>query len=490
MISTRYALLMAVALLVVTVVQSPGQAPATIDDWVITIGPSGNEYYGEPERQAENPYPSDLLIDVVRSLAPEHVELKSWFLQYDDTYQIRMTAGPERYDYYLALDGTVIEIEFNNDTTGVREKAYALIIKDSKVEVPVNEVPAKALTAIDAVFPEGEIQSTWLASSVVGPRYVIIIGGSVFYARPDGQIQSARLISEGGLEEIYPPDEEPDVMIPRVTAECEELLGEYRDHFNYENQIDRLGRGERKSSFRFVVMGDSRSNDQFWPVIVKHISALDPKPDFVINTGDLVPRGFPSEFRDYLIPGLLELGIPHFTALGNHECGYNRKAIEYRFLYGENSLNYHFDYGGFRFVFIDDVSRANSLEETAQWLDQVLTSTPDSLRLIVTAHKPFGTIDKWAYHGHRLERSKPFTDLLSRHQVDHVFLGHIHAYSTATFNGVNYTVSGGGGASLHDRFGPDGSVHHYIIVDAMPDGALDQKIVRFRKQNGKSDRHE
>ena len=66
-----------------------------------------------------------------------------------------------------------------------------------------------------------------------------------------------------------------------------------------------------------------------------------------------------------------------------------------------------------------------------------------------------------------------------KHHVDHVFFGHVHAYSTATLNGINYTVSGGGGAGLHNRFGPKGNVHHYIICDVLKDGSMKQQVVRF-----------
>ena len=69
------------------------------------------------------------------------------------------------------------------------------------------------------------------------------------------------------------------------------------------------------------------------------------------------------------------------------------------------------------------------------------------------------------------------------YHVSHVFLGHIHAYSTATYNGVNYTVSGGGGAGLHNRYGPLGNVHHYVICDVLPDGTLKQQVVRFFKED-------
>ena len=72
---------------------------------------------------------------------------------------------------------------------------------------------------------------------------------------------------------------------------------------------------------------------------------------------------------------------------------------------------------------------------------------------------------------------------MEKHDVSEVYMGHIHAYSTACYNKINYTVSGGGGATLHGRFGPLGSAHQYIICDVGADGSVKQQIVRFCKNS-------
>ncbi len=97
-------------------------------------------------------------------------------------------------------------------------------------------------------------------------------------------------------------------------------------------------------------------------------------------------------------------------------------------------------------------------------------------RKFVFIHRPPHDVDKWAYHSMPETMSIPFVELMTEHKVDHVFCGHIHAYSTAAYNGVNYTVSGGGGASLHKQYGKRGSVHHYVIVDVLP-GSIRMHLV-------------
>ena len=121
--------------------------------------------------------------------------------------------------------------------------------------------------------------------------------------------------------------------------------------------------------------------------------------------------------------------------------------------------------------------------DTLKWLNKTLADTPEGYRKYVSAHEPPKNIEKWAYHAWDNFNSRIFTDLTTKHKVDEVYLGHIHAYSTAHYNGVDYTLSGGGGAGLHNQYGPLGNVHNYIICDVMTDGTVKQQVVRFYKNS-------
>lgn len=280
-------------------------------------------------------------------------------------------------------------------------------------------------------------------------------------------------------------DEKPANRSKDFNENLDKLLGQYRQRFNFENQIKRLGKKPKSAdgSFRYIVMGDSRSHWQLWSNIVKHIDMLEPKPAFVINSGDIVQTGDAKEYHDYYIPPLLKTDIPFFMSIGNHDDGSNSMAHEYRYLFGNNALNYYFDYGKRRYIFTDIVTKVQSYKETLKWLDETLANTPKAYHKYVIAHKPPKNIKKWSYHAWDDSHSRAFTYLMTKHQVDEVYLGHIHAYSTAHYNGVDYTISGGGGAGLHNRYGPLGNVHHYIICDVMADGTLKQQVVRFYKMN-------
>jgi hypothetical protein len=458
-----------------------------IGKWRVEVGPAGNEFYQAPEdkkKKVKPKPPSDAVLRYARIFVP-HMKVTDWELD-EDEYEIRCERGDEEYKFEVTPEGELIELQYENDATDIDEEADELVLRGTKKSIPVSKVPKAAVATLAKAYPELKPTKAWAAETIAGPRYAIQIGEMAFYARPDGQIQAGRRIDDGGLDEIYPPGKKKDEKA--FKAELEELLGPYRERFNFENQIKKLGKGLKSvdGSYRYVVMGDSRSQWELWSSMVKHIDSLDPKPDFVINSGDVVAKGRTREFYEYYIPPLLKTEIPFFVAIGNHETGDDDMAREFRYLFGDNSLNYYFDYDKARYIFMDNGSDASSPAETLKWLDKTLTETPKGYRKYVSVHKPPKTIKKWAYHAWDEEESKVFTDLMTKHHVAEVYLGHIHAYSTVKYGGVNYTLSGGAGAGLHNRYGPRGNVHHYIICDVMPDGTVKQQVVRFYKMGKES----
>ena len=463
---------------------SESSIPGRIGPWRVEVGPPGNEFYEVPAEKL--PPPPEAVLRWAKIIAP-HTKVTEWEVE-NGGYRINAEVGKEKYQFDVTPEGKLLDLEYENDATDTKEEPDELVLRGTKKSIAISEVPKAALKTLAEALPDVKPSQAWTAETIAGPRYVIVIDQMAFYARPDGQIQAGGLISEGALEEIdAPPSPQEDKETARDTksfnAELAELLGQYRERFNFENQIKKLGRQPKSADggFRYVVMGDSRSQWEMWSNIVKHIDILEPKPDFVINSGDIVPTGYAREYHEYYIPALLQTNIPYFVAIGNHDDSSDSMAREYLYLFGKNALNYYFDYGKARYIFIDNVTKVQPYEETLRRLDKTLADTPKGYRKYVAAHKPPSTIEKWAYHAWDDSDSLAFTDLMTKHKVDEVYLGHIHAYSTANYGGVSYTLSGGGGAGLHDRYGPLGNVHHYVICDVMADGTVKQQVVRFYK---------
>jgi hypothetical protein len=450
------------------------QISGKIGKWRVEVGPPGNEFYELP--QLKQKPPSDAVLRHAKIFVP-HIKVTEWELD-DGEYEIYCIKGYEEYQFDVSPQGELIELQYENDEIDIDEEAGELILVGTKKSIALSEVPDGTLETLVQAYPDLQPKEAWTAETIAGPRFVIQIGQMVFYARPDGQIQAGGSIEDGGLEEIQPPVKMDE---KAFRAEIEDLLGPYQENFNFDNQIRKLGKNPENvdGSYRYIVMGDTRSQWELWSEMVKHIDGLDPKPAFVINSGDIVPRGYAREFHEYYIPPLLKTDIPFFVAIGNHGTGEDDMAHAYRFLFGDNSLNYYFDYGKARYVFIDNASKVGTPEKTRAWLDKMLAETPQGYQKYVAAHKPPSTIQKWAYHAMDDDNSKVFTDLMTKYKVAEVYLGHIHAYSTATHGGVNYSLSGGGGAGLHDRYGPEGNVHHYVICDVSADGTVKQQVVRF-----------
>ena len=447
-----------------------------IGKWRVEVGPPGNEFYQPPQKKLKAKPPSETVLRYARIFVP-HIKVSKWKLD-DDEYEIRCERGDEEYRFDVTPEGELTELQYENDETDIDEEADELVLRGTKKSIAVTAVPKRALATLAEAYPNLKPSKAWTAETIAGPRYVIIIGEMAFYARPDGQIQAGRRIDDGGLNEIdlLPKDKKA------FKAELKELLGPYRERFKFKNQIKKLGKGPKSAdgSYRYVVMGDSRSQWELWSNMVKHIDSLEPKPAFVINSGDIVPKGYARELREYYIPPLLKTEIPFLIAVGNHDTGDDDMAREFRYLFGgKKSLNYYFDYGKARYVFFDNASDASFPEKTLKWLDKTLSATPKGYRKYVAVHKPPKNIEKWAYHAWDNDESKVFTGLMTKHKVAEVYLGHIHAYSTAKHGGVNYTLSGGGGAGLHNQYGPKGNVHHYIICDVSADGTVKQQVVRF-----------
>jgi len=456
--------------------------PDRIGGWRVEVGPPGNTFYEAPAEAAEASPPTDAMFEMVKRIAPEYTEVKRWELEDGKEYFIRAESESEEYDFLFSLEGELLELEYENDLIVVDEAPGEMIITGTKKSVPVNEVPKEALKTLGELFPGVSPDEGWQVSTAAGPRFVIVSEGRAFFSRPDGQIQAIGLLEDGALDEVDPPGE---MNLEEIRADAANRLGSFQEKFNFEKQIAKLGKGPSSADgeYRFVIIGDSRSNPGLWPNIIKHIDLLDPKPDFVINTGDIVRRGYTDEYLDYYIPPLLETNIPFFVALGNHDDGDSAMAVEYQTLFGANSLNFYFDYGNRRFIVIDNVTKVIDYGETLAWLEQALEETPPDHSIIVAAHKPPATVEKWAYHSWDEENSKIFSDLMTKHEVEHAFFGHIHAYSTAQFQGIDYTIAGGGGAGLHDRYGPAGNVHHYVICDVQSDGTIRQQVARFYRED-------
>lgn len=183
------------------------------------------------------------------------------------------------------------------------------------------------------------------------------------------------------------------------------------------------------------------SNAQFAAAIA-HVNALDPRPDLVLLSGDLVDHGHAEEYA-MLWRLLADLAVPVRAIPGNHD---EREAFRRAFA-GQGWLpaNGPVDYvagdlGPVRIVALDvtlpGLHHGVVSEKGAAWLDGVLSAEPERPTIVMMHQPPFDTgipyMDPYSCReGHRL------AEVLARHpQVERLLCGHVHRLMQLRFGGT------------------------------------------------------
>jgi 3',5'-cyclic AMP phosphodiesterase CpdA len=224
-----------------------------------------------------------------------------------------------------------------------------------------------------------------------------------------------------------------------------------------------------EDSFTFAVVGDSREGSFFEGLrytIVNRTRELiidkiaESNPTFVVNTGDLVKKS--AENKDWqefekLNQVLEDRKIPYYPVLGNHEYrGRETEAIADYFDHFpalNKQLWYTLTYANSGLIMLDSNFDKLSKEEIVrqnQWLGDTLRKYQDdrniSFVFVFFHHPPFTNS---MHHKPDKQAQNNFVPLLDKFsKVKFVFNGHVHSYERFRINGINYVVTGGGGAPL------------------------------------------
>jgi 3',5'-cyclic AMP phosphodiesterase CpdA len=195
----------------------------------------------------------------------------------------------------------------------------------------------------------------------------------------------------------------------------------------------------------------------------KTVSALDPKPDIVILSGDLTDSGLDAEYD--ILADLIrrELHMPVYLIPGNHD---RREGIKARLghLPGVGSdpkfVHYVVEHHPVRLVMLDSIvpeqGHGAFCSERLSFLDRTLSAAPDKPTLVVMHHPPVLTgiahMDEAS-----LREPEAFEAIIRRHpQVERILCGHAHRPIIARFGGSLVQVAP--------------SVAHQINLDLRPDG--------------------
>lgn len=273
-------------------------------------------------------------------------------------------------------------------------------------------------------------------------------------------VQSNELILQppGGVEGRYSP-------VFRVEKTT---LASLQPGTRYDYQVP--GFPEVKGSFRtaaaanapsyhFLVYGDTRTRHEVHRRVVEAI-LKDGIPDFAIQSGDLVENGEDSSLWPiyFDIERDLLRQTPFFPVLGNHE----RNSRDFYEFFQATTPYYSFNWGNAHFMVLNsDIANSATNKqardafwaEQTKWLeDELQTSQNLEYRVVVAHHPPFSAVSSRQGSNPEMRALVP---MFEKYHVSIAFFGHDHNYQRNLQNGINYVISGGGGAPLYDVDKPD-----------------------------------
>ncbi len=240
--------------------------------------------------------------------------------------------------------------------------------------------------------------------------------------------------------------------------------------------------------FSFVVLGDTRAGDPACDAVYAKLiaSAMERKPDLIVNTGDEIDRPGNSEDWKRFHELSKAVTVPYFLTVGNHdihpEVAGSDDVYRSQVDLPGNKLYYSFVAGDSLFVVLDSYIRGQEKKITGEqyaWLEQVLAASRQK-HLFVFVHAPlYPEAGKGKHRGNSLDRYKDERDklhaLFVKYKVAAVFAGHEHLYLRKSVDGVLYVITGGGGAPLYTD-DLNGGFHHYVRV-TVDDGKVGGEVV-------------
>jgi 3',5'-cyclic AMP phosphodiesterase CpdA len=193
---------------------------------------------------------------------------------------------------------------------------------------------------------------------------------------------------------------------------------------------------------------------------VEQILALDPTPDVVFVTGDLVDRGLASEYKR-LATLLAPLPMPVHLIPGNHDKrdALRDTMVDHLYLPQGAFLHYAIDDWPLRLVGLDTVvageGRGELCEQRLAWLEHTLAAQPEKPTMLFMHHPPIRTqiahMDQVGLTG-----IEGFAAVLKRFEnVERVTCGHVHRTMTIRLGGTVVVTCP--------------STAHQVVLDIRPD---------------------
>ncbi len=239
----------------------------------------------------------------------------------------------------------------------------------------------------------------------------------------------------------------------------------FREFENNEvfNGLSRVASEAAGDTFTFAVMGDNKNSISTFKKIIDSINTRK-AIQFTMNTGDMVFDGNPIKY-DFFLKQLKLFKNPMLPVPGNHDVA-DGGTERYINIFGP--LYYSFTHGSSYFIVLNDSNEEDIDLWQLRWFKNELEKSKNYKHTFVFMHVPVydprKSIEDQPGHSLKdLDSARKVLDLMKQYPIDMVFAGHIHGYFKGNWEGVPYTITGGGGAEMLYA-DPAHYFYHYIKV--------------------------
>ena len=178
--------------------------------------------------------------------------------------------------------------------------------------------------------------------------------------------------------------------------------------------------------------------------VVDDLNNLDPAPDIVIHTGDVVHNGSQEKY-DLALTILGDLRVPLYACAGNRD---DRDLIPKNFQTGSHAepdsgfLQYSINDYPVRLIALDTLCATSNMGDycaaRADELNRILAEEPHQPTVLFMHHPPFEIVESlYPFQFDDWHTVEHLVRVLAQHnQVKQLFCGHTHRLSRGTIHGI------------------------------------------------------
>jgi len=178
--------------------------------------------------------------------------------------------------------------------------------------------------------------------------------------------------------------------------------------------------------------------------VIRQLSAMKPRPDMLLATGDLVDRGDGESYRR-LRNAFDGCPFPVFYCLGNHDVRENFVQWFPETPTADGFVQYEHETPDLRILFLDTLEEGRHggafCETRANWLKATLAEKPDTKTLIIMHHPPVEVGVEWMNTHPGEPWVRRVAEAMDGHdQIVGIICGHLHRSITAGWRGKTIAI--------------------------------------------------